>query len=189
MTDRRFSGADGDDNALWRIGLAWLREVNTDGTHPLDKKRARNLARGMRMLGERPDASEVNAEIGRLWGRHRPAAKMTVESWRSVYRVKTSIGRTYREDAPLYHPDRLIEVHRLTPSTEERLERVLIGAVRKMCEAASQEGTDHYLQAKRELDDAITAIEHLRYLRFGPQSLGIRGFGPETPRRPPIKQP
>ncbi len=179
------SSAPSDE--LWRVGLLWLREANEDGTHPLDRKRAINLARGMRMLGENPSRADVNAQIRRFWSGHPPAATMTRECWRAVYRARTSIGRTRRHEAPLYQPDRLIETYGLKPSTEERLETVALEAIRNLHKAAAEPAVAPYLQQKRDLEDALTAIDHLRYLRLGPQSLGIRGLESETPRRPKKK--
>jgi hypothetical protein len=187
MATRRSSSASVHGEELWRVGLVWLREANQDGTHPLDRKRAINLARGMRMIGENPDSVEVNAQIRRLWSGHPPAAAMTRECWRAVYRVRTSIGRTHLHEAPLYQPDRLIENYQLEPSTEERLEAVALEAVRNLSRAAAESAVPPYLQQKRDLEDALTAIHHLRYLRLGPQSLGVRGLESETPRRPTME--
>lgn len=184
MATRRSSALGAHNEELWRVGLVWLREANEDGTHPLDRKRATNLARGMRMLGENPSSADVNAQIRRLWSSHRPAAAMTRECWRAVYRVRTSIGRTHRHEAPLYQPDRLIETYQLKPSTEERLETVALEVIRNLSKAAAEPAVATYLQQKHDLEDALKAIDHLRYLRLGPQSLGIRGLESETPRRP-----
>lgn len=136
------------------------------------------------MLGEVPPMDQVSAEIQNLWGRGCPGASMTRECWRSVYRAQSSIGRTWLHEAPLYQPDRLIEEYALRPSTEERIAAVAHQAVRDLGEIAERGSPQEYLQAKRRLGDAVEGIQHLRYLRLGPQSLGVRGLEPEPPRRP-----
>lgn len=169
---------------LWRLGLEWLRGANERSVHPLDQRRVRLVARGMRMVGESPPPSEVNREIAALWGRGRLEARMTREIWRSVFRVESSIGRSTAWDTPLVHPDVLIERHGLRPSTEERLESVALRAIERFSQAASSPDSEGHVRAKRGVLDAMQAFQHLRYLRFGPQSLGIRGFDPEQPLRP-----
>ena len=169
---------------LWWLGLEWLREANEMGVHPFDQGRVRQLARGMRMLGESPSLSEVSRGIAELWGGG-GSARMTREIWRSGFRVESSIGRSTIWDKPLFYPDLLIERHDLEPSTEERLESMAHKAIQRLGQAASLPGSQGYLRAKREVLDALQAFQHLRYLRFGPQSLGIRGFSPEEPLRPP----
>lgn len=109
---------------------------------------------------------------------------MTKECWRNVYRARTSIGRSRIWDVPLYQPDRLIEEYDLEPSTEERLAAVARRALRNLYEAARIASSDDYIHAKRGVADALAGLEHLRFLRFGPQSLGIEGLDPEPPRRP-----
>jgi hypothetical protein len=44
--------------------------------------------------------------------------------------------------------------------------------------------TAAYLERKKELDAALIAVHHLRYLRFGSGELGFRDTDPEPPRRP-----
>lgn len=133
--------------ALWQLGLDWLHEANGVATHPLDRRRAFLLARGM-------------------------------------HRAKTSIGRSRRHEAPLYQPDRLIELHDLRPRTEERLGALAQRALERVLASAREADTAAYVDRKRELEVALSAIQHLRYLRFGPAELGIKGFDPEVPRRP-----
>lgn len=176
--------------SLWRIGLEWLRGANGTGTHPCDRRRAVLLARGMRMVGEEPPMAIVSAAIRELWSAGdtwsvgKPAARMTTECWRSVYRARSSIGRSSMWDAPLYQPDRLIAEHGLTPSTDERVAAVARRAVENLCEAAGGPFSDDYVSAQERLADSLAGVRHLRYLRFGPQSLGIKAFDSEPPRRP-----
>src|SRR5215208_5216121 len=73
------------DESLWRLGLDWLREANGGGVHPLDRDRARQLARGMRMVGEHPQYREVSRYIGHPWEPWPYAASMTRDCWRSAY--------------------------------------------------------------------------------------------------------
>jgi len=136
------------------------------------------------MLGEAPLTNQVSAEIQEIWGHGRQAAAMTRECWRSVYRAQSSLGRTCLHEAPLYQPDRLIEEYALTPSTVERITAVVHLAVRNLGEVAERGSPTEYLQAKRRVGDALEGIQHLRYLRLGPQSLGVRGLDPEPPQRP-----
>jgi hypothetical protein len=139
----------------------------------------------MRMLGEEPATKEVSAYIGELWSGNPYAASMTRECWRSVYRAKTSIGQTRRHEKPLYQPDRLIGLHDLSPSTEERLAAVAHRALAAFLQAASGPTTPAYVERKRELDAALEVVQHLRFLRFGPTEIGIRGFlDADPPRRP-----
>jgi hypothetical protein len=179
-----------ETDELWLLGLQWLREANGTATHPCDRKRVILLARGMRMLGEEPPMTNVTEAIRDLWsvgGRWsdgRPAARMTKECWRNVYRAKSSLGRSRMWDAPLYQPDCLIEKHGLEPSTEERIAAVAGRAVQDLCDAAWLPSSDGYVDAQRRVADALATVRHLRYLRLGPQSLGIRGFESEPPRRP-----
>lgn len=170
---------------LWKLGLDWLVEANGSGTHPLDRKRARQLARGMRMVGEHPPYPEVSAYIAELWDGWPHAASMTRECWRSVYRAKTSLGRnTHWDDTPLYAPDWLIERHGLHPVTEVRLAAAIHDAVDALTEAARGDDTGAYLARRRGLDAALTAIHHLRFLRHGSSALGFEDLNPGPARRP-----
>lgn len=170
---------------LWELGLDWLVEANGGGTHPLDRERARQLARGMRMVGESPKYEEVSAYIGELWAGWPHAASMTRECWRSVYRAKTSLGRNaHWHDTPLYDADRLIESHALDPVTEVRLAAVAHNAVDALFEAAQGGDTNAYLARRHELQAVLTAVHHLRFLRHGSGALGFEDPDPEPPRRP-----
>jgi hypothetical protein len=139
----------------------------------------------MRMLGEHPAYREVSAYIGQLWDGWPHAASMTRTSWRSIYRAKTSLGRNnHWNDTPLYDPDRLIECHGLEPVSEVRLASVGRDAVDALVEAAHGDDTGLYLARKRELDAALVAVHHLRFLRQGSGALGFQDPNPEPPRRP-----
>ena len=103
---------------LWQLGLDWLREIGCS-PHPLDRERVRLLARGMRMLGEYPDRSEVRAYVAQLWPSEPWTAATIRDSWRSVYRAQTSLGRDrHWHCTPLYVPDVLIQRYELRPVTE-----------------------------------------------------------------------
>ena len=107
------------------------------------------------MLGEAPPRNDVSAEIQELWGRGRPAAAMTRECWRSVYRAQSSLGRTWLHEAPLYQPDRLIEEYALTPSTEERIAAVVQQAVRNLGGVAETGSPTEYLQRSGGLETPL----------------------------------
>jgi hypothetical protein len=171
--------------ALWQLGLEWLRETIGSSTHPFDRDRARQLARGMRMVGERPSGSAVNGYISRLWPTAPWTRAMVRDCWRSVYRAKTSLGRDrHWHRTPLYVPDRLIELHGLQPVTEARLASLAHDAVNALVQAADDGDTGSYLQRTRELDAALCAVQHLRFLRHGSGALGFEDQSPEPPRRP-----
>lgn len=137
------------------------------------------------MLGENPPFPEVSAYVGQLWAAWPHAASMTRDCWRSVYRAKTSLGRdTHWHHTPLYDPDRLIEFHELLPVTEVRLAAVAHDAVEALIGAAQGDDNPAYLRRRRELDAAVTAVHHLRYLRHGSGALGFEDPSPEPPRRP-----
>jgi hypothetical protein len=175
--------AVGNPKPLWQVGLDWLWEANGEGTHPYDERRAFLLARGLRMLGENPAAKEVNAYIKGLW-REPFAAAMTREAWRSVYRARSSIGRSRRSDAPLFQPDRLIREQGLRPSTEERLAAVAKRALDELIGAAAEEpDRAAFLDRERQLKEALIAISHLRYLRFDRAEIERIGFKPR-PQQP-----
>jgi hypothetical protein len=170
---------------LWKLGLDWLLEANGDGTHALDRDRARRLARGMRMVGERPPYEQVSSYIGQLWDGWPHGASMTRKCWRSVYRAKTSLGRSaHWDDTPLYDVDRLIEQHGLRPVTEVRLAAVAHDAIDALVAATQEDDTKGYLARRRELDAALTSIHHLRFLRHGSGALGFDDPAPQPPRRP-----
>jgi hypothetical protein len=170
---------------LWQHGLDWLVDTVDRSTHPLDRERARKLARGMRMVGEHPPYREVSAYVGKLWDGWPHTASMVRECWRSVYRAKTSLGRDrHWHTTPLFQPDRLIEQHELRPVTEVRLAAVLHGAVDALLLAAQGDDTDAYLTRTRDLDAALIAVRHLRFLRHGSAALGFQDLNPEPARRP-----
>lgn len=170
---------------LWKLGLDWLCEANGGACHSLDRDRARNLARGMRMVGEGPEYVEVSRYIAELWDVWPHSIAMVRDCWRTVYRAQTSLGRDRRvHHTPLYTVDRLIEKHRLEPVTEERLAAVTLSATHAFIEASKGSDTELYLARRRELDVALTAMRHLKYLRHGYGALGLRDLDPEAPLRP-----
>lgn len=137
------------------------------------------------MVGEDPTSREVGAYVAQLWKGWPHAAKMVRDSWRSVYRVKTSLGRgTTWYRSPLYTPDRLIELHGLQPVTEDRLAAVVHAAADRLLSAVSENDTVAYRNRKRELDAALVAVDHLGYLRHGSAFLEINDLNPEPGRRP-----
>jgi hypothetical protein len=175
---------DTDAKPLWQLGLDHLLEANGDGTHALDRERVVSMARGMRMVGENPPYRAVSAYIGKLWDVWPYAASMTRDGWRSAYRSRTSIGRAKRWHSPLYWPDYLIEKHGLVPRTEERLIGVATLALEALGGALNADATT-YVSRRRQLDAAITSLEHLRYLRTGTdESIGRRDLNPRHPQRP-----
>lgn len=171
--------------ALWQLGLDWLAECVGDSTHPNDRRRARELARGMRTVGERPEYRAVSAYISELWRVWPHSASMVRSCWRSVYRAKTSLGRGRGwYQTSLYVPDMLIEQHGLRPLTEERLAALAHEALDAFLVAAQDHSTAGYIDRRRELDAALTAIEQLRYLRHGTGVFGVPDYNPEPARRP-----
>lgn len=106
---------------------------------------------------------------------------MTRSCWRSVDRAKTSLGRnSHWDDTPLYDVDRLIEQHELRPVTEVRLAAVAHEAVDALIEAAHGDDTQAYLARRRELDAALIAVHHLRFLRHGSGALGFDDPSPQS---------
>jgi hypothetical protein len=170
---------------LWQLGLDWLVDTVGGSTHWLDRERARQLARGMRMGGERPSYREVSAYIGELWPDWPHTASMVRESWRGVYCAKMSLGRdSHWDNTPLYGPDWLIEHHGLQPVTEVRLAAVAHDALDALLQAAQEDDTAAYVARQRALDASLTAVHHLRFLRHGSGALGFKDWNPERPRRP-----
>jgi hypothetical protein len=170
---------------LWQHGIDWLKEVNGGATHPLDRERALKLARGMRMVGEHPPYREVSAYVGQLWDRNPNAASMVRTTWRSVYRARTSIGRGSRiHTTPLYQPDRLIDRQGLRPVTEVRLAQVAHEALQALLTAAEDGDRPGYAVRERELNAALTAVRHLRFLRYGRPTLGYDERDDDPARRP-----
>ena len=170
---------------LWKHGIHWLKDVNGGATHPRDRERALKLARGMRMVGEHPPYREVSAYVGQVWNGNPHAASMVRTAWRSAYRAKTSIGRGSRIYAtPLYQVDRLIESHGLRPVTEVRLANVAHDALQGCLEAAEVDASAVYAARRRDLDTALTAVQHLRFLRHGWAALGYEDDDDEPARRP-----
>jgi hypothetical protein len=171
---------------LWQYGLDRLAKDIGGSTHQLDRNRARKLARGLRMLGERPPyREEVSPYIGRLWEDWPWTASMVREIWRSVERAKTSLGRDrHWNGTPLYVPDMLIEEHGLRPRTERRLAAVARDAVDALIEASQEADTDVYLERKRQLAEALVAVHHLRFLRQGSGALGFQDLNPQPAPRP-----
>jgi hypothetical protein len=176
---------DPTEKPLWQLGLDWLFETIGGSTHPLDRARARRLARGMRMLGEHPPFRAVSAYVGELWRSWPQTASMVRTCWRSVYRARTSLGRDLNwENTPLYEPDLLIERHGIDRVTEVRLGAVAQRALDAFLEAAAEADADAYIARRHELDAALTAVHHLRFLRHGSQALGLKVIPAEPPRRP-----
>lgn len=129
----------------------------------------------MRMVGERPPLREVGCYASELWDVWLPAARMVRETWRSVDRAKTSLGKdTHWYGTPLYVPDLLIEKYGLSPSTEDRLAAVARHAADALVIAAGEANTAAYLDRRREFLAAATAVQHLRFLRHGSGALGFR---------------
>lgn len=160
---------------MWQLGLDWLLECNGEGTHYLDRERARKLARGMRLVGEQPSLHEVGRYVGKLWNGWPYAARMVRETWRSVDSAKTSLGRdTHWLGTPLSVPVFLIDKHGLSPSLEDRLAAVARDAADALITAAREDDTAAYLDRKRELTATTTVAQHLRFLRHGSGSLGFR---------------
>lgn len=174
------------EKPLWQFGLDWLLGAIGESTNYHDRERARKLARGMRMVGERPPLREVGRYVNELWGVWRPAAEMVRETWRSVDRAKTSIGKDKHWDGtPLYVPDMLIEDEGLSPSTEERLAAVARDATDALVGAAGEPDPAAYLDRRRDVLAAMTGVQHLRVLRFGSSGLGFRDeLNPLPARRP-----
>ena len=170
------------ETPLWRLGLDWLLECNGEGTHYLDRERARKLARGLRMVGERPPLREVGRYADELWDVWPHAARMVRETWRGVDRAKTSVGRdTHWLRTPLFVPDFLIDKHGLSPGIEERLAAVARDAADALVRAAGEADAAAYLDRRRELAAAAIVAQHLRFLRHGS---GALGFGHELNRFP-----
>ena len=137
------------------------------------------------MVGESPSYSDVSAYIGELWRGCPRAASIVRGYWRSVYRAQTSLGRdSHWHCTPLYQPDRLIERFGLHPLTEQRLAAVTHSAVDALLQAAEENDTTSYVRRKRELDAALTAVQHLRFLRHGSSGLAFEDPDAEAPRRP-----
>jgi hypothetical protein len=171
--------------ALWQFGLDWLVDAIGGSTHWKDRERATRLARGMRMVGEHPEYRVVSAYISQLWRGWPQSASMVRECWRSVYRAKTSLGRKQGwYQTSLYVPDMLIEQHGLRPLTEERLAAVAHEALDAFLAAAQDHDTAGYVERRKELDAALTAISQLRYLRHGSDVFGFPDYNPEPARRP-----
>jgi hypothetical protein len=138
------------------------------------------------MVGERPPLREVGRYANELWAVWLPAAQMVRETWRSVDRAKTSLGKdTHWDRTPLYVPDLLIEEYGLRPSTEERLAAVAREAADALVTAAGAADTAAYLDRRREFRAAATAVQHLRFLRHGSGALGFRhALNPRPAPRP-----
>jgi len=162
------------EKPLWQLGLDWLLEYNGGGTHDLDRERVRKLARGLRMVGERPALGEVGRYAAELWDVWPHAARMVRDTWRSVDRAKTSVGRdTHWVGTPLYVVDFLIEQHGVSPSLEERLAAVARDASQALVTAAAGVETAAYLDRRRELAATVIIAQHLRFLRHGSGGLGF----------------
>jgi hypothetical protein len=125
------------------------------------------------MVGERPSLREVGSYVSESWDVWLPAAQMVRETWRSVDRAKTSLGKdTHWYGTPLYMPDLLIEKYGLSPSTEVRLAAVARQAADALVIAAGEANTAAYLDRRREF--LAAAVQHLRFLRHGSGALGFR---------------
>lgn len=110
---------------------------------------------------------------------------MVRTTWRSAYRAKTSLGRRPRAHAtPLYQIDRLIDQHDIRPVTEERLAKVARDALERLLKAAEDNDRVGYPAGERNLKAALTAVQHLRYLRYG-RSVSNHDAGDEEPARRP----
>jgi hypothetical protein len=155
--------------SLWKYGLDLLVQMVAESTHSLDRDRVRNLARDMRMVGEQPTYQEMRTYVGELWDGWPHAANMVRDTWRSVYKTKTSVGRNRGGRAkPLYYARLLIEKHGLRPSLESRVAAVARAAADALVEAASASDAAAYSQREKELHAAVTAIRHLRHRRQEP---------------------
>jgi hypothetical protein len=152
---------------LWKYGLDSLLEDIGDSTHWMDRDRAFELARGLRIIGERPSyRDEVSPYIGQLWQGWRWTASMVRDCWRTVDRADTSRGRARTpRNHPLYVPDMLIAKHRLRPTTEARLASVARDAVDALARAAPNADAVVYRRRKREMAAALAAVDELRVLR------------------------
>jgi hypothetical protein len=78
----------------------------------------------------------------------------------------------------------LIEQHRLRPLTEDRLAAVAHEALSAFLSAAQKHETAAYVERRRHLDAALTAINQVRYVRHGSDAFGFRDYNPEPARRP-----
>jgi len=156
----------------------------TDDTH-LTNRDARRLARAMRIIGKRPSYREVSHYIGAHWNRWPDVAALMRDGWRSVSRAQTAFGReSHWYGTPLQLADVLIEKHEPQLRTEARLAAVAHDALDALIEAAEQPDTATYLNRKRQLADALRAVQHLRYLRQGAGALGFQTLDPGAAPRP-----
>jgi hypothetical protein len=153
---------------LWQCGLDWLRSTEPS-THPTDRDRAYELAKGLRKLNDLPPwAGDVSNYAHTLWnGPHdRIVIAMVRDCWSSVWRARTSRGRArHSRSDPLAVPDMLIRQHLLTPSTEDRLAAVARDAMDALIASASLPESRVYQRRKAELSAALESVDQLRKLR------------------------
>jgi hypothetical protein len=150
---------------LWQRGLDWLWSTDRGDLHWTARKRAISVARGMRKMGEKPDPADMRRYVRRRWADDPLAARMMIETWRGVYRAKTSRGRSDWHDRALYVPDYIVQDRGLRPTTETRLRRVLLEAVDALVRAADEGDPRAYALRKRDIEAALASVDELLSLR------------------------